>query len=172
MPQREGETEYKYEDYSSRVAANRLPQTEALVNQSLEITLDSGASFGLAFADRNEVVWQSGSERGTDWCEVVEVAPQTYFIDLTFADRPRESQTFVVNRQTRQVLGIRTTLREGAVGSEPRAVQTFSPGVLGDPETPPTGHKPAPTRDLIGLRGLYDYGPEQGNEHVYLSAER
>jgi hypothetical protein len=171
MPQEEGTTDYKYEDYASEVAVNRLPQTEALVAQTMQITLDSGSSFHLEFVERNKVIWQSGSERGTDWCEAVEVAPQTYFIDMTFAHQPRQSQTFIVNVQTRQVLGIRTIMREGDVGKEPRAVQEFVPGVLGDPEIPPTGRKPAPTRDLIGLRGLYDYGPQQCIEHIYLNSE-
>ena len=172
MPQREGETDYKYEDYASEVAVNRLPQTAALVNQTMKITLDTGTSFDLEFVNGNEVSWQSEDERGTDWCEVVEVAPQTYFIDMTFSQQPRQSQTFVVNTQTRQVLAIRTIMREGDVGKEPRAVHDFSPGVLGDPATPPTGCKPAPTRDLIGLRGLYDYGPQQCFEHIYLNSER
>jgi hypothetical protein len=172
MPQREGETDYKYEDYASEVAANRLPQTTALANQTMKITLDTGTSFDLEFAGENKVNWQSEDERGTDWCEVVEVAPQTYFIDMTFSQQPRQSQTFVVNTQTRQVLAIRTIMREGDVGKEPRAVHDFSPGVVGDPATPPTGRKPAPTRDLIGLRGLYDYGPQQCFEHIYLNSER
>jgi len=172
MPQEEGTTDYRYEDYASDVAVNRLPQTGALVDQTMTITLDSGPSVELEFVDRNQVSWHWGDERGTDWCEVVEVAPHTYFVDMTFADRPRESQTFIVNIQTRQVLGIRTIMREGDVGKEPRAVQEFVPGVLGDPAIPPTGRKPAPTRDLIGLRGLYDYGPRQVMEHIYLSSER
>jgi len=172
MPQAEGTTEYTYEDYASKLAVNRLPQTNALVNQSLKITLASGQSFELEFADRNKVIWESGDEDGTDWCEVVEVAPQTYFIDLTFSHQPWQSQTFIVNVQTRQVLAIRTIMREGDVGKEPRAVHEFWPGVLGDPTIPPTGRKPGPTRDLIGLRALYDYGPEQIMEHIYLSSER
>jgi hypothetical protein len=172
MPQEEGKTDYKYEDYASAVAVNRLPPTAALVDQTMKITLDSEASFELEFVDRNKVIWQSGNERGTDWCEVVEVAPQTYFIDMTFAHQPRQSQTFIVNTQTRQVLAVRTIMREGDVGKEPRAVHEFSPGVLGDPAIPPTGRKPAPTRDLIGLRGLYDYGPEQCFEHIYLNSKR
>ena len=139
MPQEEGSTNYKYEDYASQVAANRLPQTTALVNQRMKITLDSGTSFDLEFVDRNKVIWQSDGERGADWCEVVEVASQTYFVDVTFAGKPRESQTFIVNTQTRQVLGVRTIMREGDVGKEPRAAHEFSPGVLGDPATPPTG---------------------------------
>jgi len=172
MPQQEGETNYKFEDYASGVAANRLPQTDALVNRKMLITLDSGISFNLEFVDRNKVIWQSGDERGTDWRELVEVAPQTFFIDLTFTHLPRQSQTFIVNVSTHQVLAIRTIMREGDVGIEPRAVHRFSAGVLGDPNNPPTGHKPAPTRDLIGLRGLYNYGPNQCFEHIYLNSER
>jgi hypothetical protein len=172
MPQAEGTTEYTYEDYASKVAVNRLPSTGALVDQTFEISLDSGTTFQLEFLDRYQVRWQNAGERGTDWCEVVEVAPHTYFIDVTFAHRARESQTFVANVDTRQVLGIRTILREGDVGKEPRAMHEFSAGVLGDPAMPPTGHKPAPTRDLVGLRGVYDYGPEQIMEHIYLSTER
>jgi hypothetical protein len=172
MPQREGETNYKYEDYASEMATHRLPQTAALVNQTMKITLDSGTSLDFKFADRNKVIWQSGNERGTDWCEVVEVAPQTYFIDMTFTHQPRQSQTFIVNTETRQVLSVRTIMREGDVGKEPRAVHHFSPGVLGNPATPPTGRKPAPTRDLIGLRGLYTYSPGQCFEHIYLNSKR
>ncbi len=172
MPQAEGTTEYTYEDYASKLAVNRLPQTDALINQAMRITLDSGESFGLEFASRNEVVWQDNHENGTDWCEVVEVAPQTYFIDMTFSHQPRQSQTFVANVQTRHVLAIRTIMREGDIGKEPRAVHEFSPAVLGDATIPPAGHKPGPTRDLIGLRALYDYGPEQIMEHIYLNSER
>ena len=172
MPQREGEPDYKYEDYASELAFHRLPQTETLVNQTMRITLDTGNPFDLEFTDSNKVVWQSDKEGGTDWCEVVEVAPQTYFVDMTFTHQPRESQTFVVNVETRQVLGIRTIMREGDVGKEPRAVHEFSAGVLGDAAVSPTGRKPAPTRDLIGLRGLYVYNPGQCFEHIYLSSER
>jgi hypothetical protein len=172
MPQVEGTTDYTYEDYASKLAVNRLPQTDALVNQTLMITLDSGLPFTLEFAARNQVIWQRDEESSTDWCEVVEVAPQTYFIDMTFTRQPRQSQTIIANLQTRQVLAIRTFMREGDVGKEPRAVHEFCPGVLGDPAIPSTGRKPQPTRDLIGLRALYDYGPEQIMEHIYLNSER
>ncbi len=172
MPQAEGTTNYTYEDYASKLAVNRLPQSIALANQTMRITLDSGISFKLEFTDRNKVIWQSGDESGTDWCEVVEVAPQTYFIDMTFTLQPRQSQTFIVNVQTRQVLAVRTIMRKGDVGKEPRAVHEFWPGILGDPTILPLGRKPGQTRDLIGLRGLYDYGPEQVVEHIYLNSER
>lgn len=172
MPQREGETDYKYEDYASEMATYRLPQTAALVKQQMKITLDSGASFDLEFTDRNKATWKSGSDRGSDWCEVVEVTQKTYFIDMTFASQPRQTQTFVVNTDTRQVLGVRTVMREGEIGKEPRAVHVYDPGVLGDPAVPPKGRKPAPTRDLFGLRAIYTYNPNQIFEHAYLNSER
>ena len=49
MSQREGETNYKYEDYASEMAFHRLPQTEALINQTMKVTLDSGSTFDLNF---------------------------------------------------------------------------------------------------------------------------
>ncbi len=172
MPQREGSPDYKYEDYSSKMAVNRLPPTDALVGQTLRIALESGTVFELDFVGPNRVVWRCGEARGEDWCEVVEVADHTYFVDMTFTDLPRQSQTFILNTQTRRVLGVRTVMREGDVGKEPRALHEFEVGVLGDLSVPPTGRRPSPTRDLIGLRGLYDYGPEHIFEHIYLNSER
>jgi hypothetical protein len=172
MPQREGETDYKYEDYASEMATHRLPQTSALVQSKMKITLDSGAAFDLDFVDRNQVAWKNGGEGGTDWCEAVEVAPKTYFIDMTFSQKPRETQTFIVSTETRQTLGIRSIIREGDIGKEPRAVHILTPGQIGDTKIPPTGRKPAPTRDLFGLRAIYTYNPGQVFEHAYLNAER
>jgi hypothetical protein len=172
MPQREGETDYKYEDYASEMATHRLPQTSALVKSKMKITLDSGTTFDLDFIDRNKAAWQSGAERGTDWCEAVEVAPNTYFIDMTFTHQPRQTQTFIISTETHQTLSIRTIMREGDIGKDPRAIQLFSPGQIGDPSIPPTGRKPAPTRDLFGLRAIYTYNPGQVFEHAYLNAER
>ena len=172
MPQKEGETDYKYEDYAADMAYHRIPATSDLVNRKLKITLDSGAVFDLEFSKANEVKWQSGSESGTDWCEVIEVAPKTYYIDMTFTQKPRESSTFFVNTETRRVLSVHTNMREGEIGHEPRAVQEFTPGVLGDPSVPPTGMKPGPTRDLIGLRAIYTYNKNQCFEHIYLNEKR
>ena len=154
MPQQEGETDYKYEDYASEVAVNRLPPTTALVDQIIKITLDSGTIFDIEFFTPHQCNWQSGQDGGTDWYEAIEVGPQIFFIDITFTDQPRQSQTFIVNTKTRQVLAVRTIMREGDVGDEPRAQQIFDPGVLGDPSNAPKGNRPSPTRDLIGLRGL------------------
>ncbi len=172
MPQKEGETDYKYEDYAADMAFHRIPATSDLVGRQMKITLDNGVAFDLDFKGPNQVAWQSGQESGTDWCEVIEVGTKVYYIDMTFASNVRKCVTFVVNTVTRQVLGVDTLMREGEIGHEPRAVQEFTPGVLGDPSVPPTGMKPHPTRDLIGLRAFYTYNPNQCFEHVYLNSER
>ena len=108
MSQREGETDYKYEDYASEMATYRNPQTDAMVKKQLKITLDSGTAFDLNFIERNKVEWKSGDKSGTDWCEVVEVEANTYFIDMTFAGERRHCQTFIVNTETRQAVGVHT----------------------------------------------------------------
>ena len=172
MSQREGETDYKYEDYAADMAYHRIPTTSDLVGQKMKVTLDDGKAFDLEFTGKNEVKWQSGSDGGTDWCEVIEVAPKTYYIDMTFVNAPRECRTFFINTQTRQILSVHTNMREGEIGHEPRAVQTFVPGVLGDPSVPPTGFKPGPTTDLIGLRAIYTYNKNQTFEHIYLNDKR
>lgn len=172
MPQREGETDYKYEDYAADMAFHRIAATDDLVDQSMKITLDSGVVYDLQFKSAKEVGWKNGSESGTDWYEAIVVAPQTYYIDLTFTDTPRKTVTFFVNTETRQALAVTSFIREGEIGKEPRAVQDFTPGVLGDPSVPPTGFKPAPTRDLIGLRAMYVYNPNQCFEHIYLNEKR
>jgi hypothetical protein len=51
MSQREGETDYKYEDYASEMATYRNPQTDAMVKKQLKITLDSGTAFDLNFIE-------------------------------------------------------------------------------------------------------------------------
>jgi hypothetical protein len=100
------------------------------------------------------------------------VEKNTYFIDMTFLDAPRHCQTFIVNTETRQAVGVHTHLREGDVGKEPRAVHVYSAGVLGDRSIPPTGRKPSETRDLHGLRAIYKYNTNQCFEHVYMTHER
>ena len=53
MSQREGETDYKYEDYASEMATYRNPQTDVMLKKQLKITLDSGTAYDLNFIERN-----------------------------------------------------------------------------------------------------------------------
>jgi hypothetical protein len=159
-----------YDDLIEGAAANRLPRTDALVGRALTVIPQVGHRIELRFEAADRVHWISGAMSGEDWCEVVEVAPDTYFIDMTFQAWPREALTLIVNLTTRRTLQVRSIVREEDVPGEPRVMQRFDAGVLegGAAE----GSSPGPTRDLIGLRTLNVYSPNHTYEHIYLSSER
>jgi hypothetical protein len=171
-------TDWKsYEDFAAGIATNRLPNTDRLAGSDFPITLSDGTDRTLKFVDGKIFEWRfaSGPYAGTsgrDWYEAIDVAKDVVFIDTLSQSRPREATTLIVNTHTRRVLAVVSTVAEEKSPGEPQVRQQFLTGVLGDPSVPPTGDKPAPTRDLIGLRSLYRYSPEHVYEHIYLSSER
>lgn len=164
-----------YDDFAAGIATNRLPASDALVGQALTLQLD-GLGITLAFKARHELAWtETGAFAGSglDWCEAIEVAPDTFFIDVTYASRPQHALTVIANTHTRRVLAVRSRIREAAeAGAEPRVAQDFLAGTLGPGAAPASGTAPHPTRDLIGLRTWQVYSPEHTYEHTYLSSER
>lgn len=109
------------------------------------------------------------SDRPADWKNYEDFATG---IDMTFASKPREALTLVVNTAKRRVISVRQIVRERRIEGEPLLEQRFGAGVLDDPLRESSGPAPGPTRDLIGLRALYRYSPRHLYEHVYLSSER
>ena len=106
-----------------------------------------------------------------DWMEVIKVAEDVYFLDMTFRSRPRDARTFIVNTRTLRVLSVLSHVRNEKIEGEPQVAQKFDPGLLlGKPAA--IGPEPATTRDLVGLRAFYDYGPNNLYEHIYLSSQR
>lgn len=164
-----------YDDFAAGIATNRLPHSDALIGHTLRLNLPGG-SLTLQPGARHQTHWHAqgeGASSGTDWYEAVEVAPDTFFIDITFTSRPLEALTVVLNRATRRVLAVRSRIRSAEeAGNEPRVAQDFLPGTLGEPAAVAVGEAPAPTRDLIGLRTFQTYSPNHTYEHTYLSAER
>lgn len=162
-----------FDDFSAGIATNRLPTTGALSGRSFKVTLKGGRTIDLAFTNSETLAWNEGGEAGADWYEAIEVAPDTYFINMTFAARPAEDEAFVINTRTRRVLSVRERVRDAAeAAGEPRVAQVWLPGVIGDPDAPAAGPEPAATRDLIGLIAHYTYSPNHVYEHHYLSSER
>jgi hypothetical protein len=162
-----------FDDFAAGIATNRIPTTSVLAGQTFKITLKSDRKIDLAFISADTVAWSEGSNAGADWYEVLEVAPSVYFINMTFAAKPAEDEAFIVSTATRRVLSVRERVRDvGEVPGEPRVMQIYTPGILGDPKTAALGVEPAPTRDLIGLTAHYEYSPNHVYEHVYLSSER
>ncbi|PLC05725.1 molybdenum cofactor biosynthesis protein F [Variovorax sp. RO1] len=163
-----------YDDFAAGIATNRLPATDALAGQTLALALPD---FKLTLQPRAQhtLDWHEDGARGGqgtgDWYEAIEVAPDTFFLDITQASRPTEALTVVVNTRTRRVLAIRCRIvgADEAAG-QPRVPQDFWPGTLEGGIA--TGSVPHATRDLIGLRTWQTYSPNHTYEHTYLSAER
>lgn len=161
-----------YEDFSAGIDHNRLPATEELVGTKFDIHLGSGDVSSISFAGKHEALWSDKEGRGTAWIEAIKVADNVFFVDLTFDSRPRDARTFVVNTRTLRVLSVLSHVREEKIEGEPLVTQKFDSGVLYRKGSEAMGPVPAPTRDLIGLRGFYRYSPNHLYEHIYLSSQR
>lgn len=162
-----------FDDFATGIATNRLPTTDALSGQAFKLTLKTGRTIHLAFTSADTAAWRDDAQAGADWYEAVNVAPDTFFISMTFASRPIEDEAFIVNTRTRRALSVREQVRNPAEAEgEPRVMQTYTPGMVGDSQIPPAANEPAPTRDLIGLTAHYEYSPNHVYEHVYLSSQR
>lgn len=162
-----------FDDFATGIATNRLPATDALSRSTIKVSLTNGRSIELTFNSADEVAWREGSQAGIDWYEAINVAPDLFFINMTFSTRPEEDEAFVVNIRTRRVLSVRERVRgaDEAPG-EPRVMQDYTPGTIGDPAVAAEGIEPGATRDLIGLTAHYEYSPNHVYQHIYLSSQR
>ncbi|SEC72563.1 Molybdenum cofactor biosynthesis protein F [Rhizobiales bacterium GAS191] len=162
-----------YDDFAAGIATNRLPASAALTGTTHKISFDDGRVLDLAFADNGSVAWSDASGAGAESCDVVLVAPDTYFVDIAFASRPRQAETLIMNVATRRVLSVLAVIRDAAQArGEPQVAQLFRSGILGESSMEPEAMQPAPSRDLIGLRAHYTYSPNHTYEHTYLSSQR
>jgi hypothetical protein len=160
-----------YDEFAHGIATNRLPPSERLLGQTLKLALPA-RTLSLRFDQPNELAWDDSVEGdGVDWCETIEVASDTFFIDITFKSRPLVALTVVANMRTRRVLAVESRVRGAEEsGAEPRVAQGFLVGTL-DGGTA-SGLVPHESRDLIGLRTWQTYSPNHTYEHTYLSSQR
>lgn len=161
-----------YEDFAHGIATNRLPASAALVGKTVRITFKSGHVAQLAFSAAHDVAWTVRGKAGADWYEAIEVAPEVFFVDMTFALAPRETWTHIINLHSRRTLSVRSRVRDAKPDGQPLVAQDFETGILGDAGKAPPAMEPQPTRDLIGRRALYTYSPDHAYEHIYLSSQR
>ena len=160
-----------YDEFAAGIDTNRLPHSEDLIGKTLDIELKNNRTFTMTFTGKHKVKLIENTATSSEWCEVIEVADNTYFIDMTFAATLKEAETLIVNLESRRVLSIRCRIRnEGEASGEPRVAQDYVPGLLKGGAV--TGIEPHATRDFIGLRAFYDYSPNHVYEHIYLSSER
>lgn len=160
-----------YNEFAAGIATNRLPPSTKLAGQTLDLVLPE-RNLSLHFGQPGELAWRDSAHgEGRDWCETVEVAPDTFFIDITFTARPLVALTVIANTQTRRVLAIESRVRSAEeAGAEPRVAQDFLVGSLAGAAA--SGLVPHESRDLIGLRTWQTYSPNHTYEHTYLSSQR
>lgn len=164
-----------YDDFAEGIATNRLRSTDALVGRTLRLSLPDFVLV-LQPGSAHELRWSEEGGRGgsgTDWYEAIEVAANTYFIDLLQANRPQEALTVIVNTRSLRVLAIRCcVITPAEAAGEPRVPQDFWVGTLGDDASKASGLVPHESRDLIGLRTFQTYSPNHTYEHTYLNSKR
>jgi hypothetical protein len=132
------------------LAAYRLPGTSALDGQT--VVLDS---LELQVTSRDDVV---------------EVAPDTFFIDRDVAGQPHEALTVVLSYVTGWALVVHQRRDPSVTGRGPAASHTFSTARIAGHDQ--SGPAPAPTRDLVGRWHRYRYSSRNLYEHIYVSGER
>jgi hypothetical protein len=65
------------------------------------------------------LAWRQPDDHGKGRYEAINVADNVDFVDATFASRPRDAWTFIINSGTRRVLSIVSHVREEKVEGEP-----------------------------------------------------
>jgi len=92
-----------YDDFAAGIDTNRLPSTDRLAGRTFALRFN-GTGMRLDFGSGTELEWSEGADRGADAYDAVEVAPDTYYIDIAFQTRPREALTLIVNTTSLRVL--------------------------------------------------------------------
>lgn len=167
---------FNYEDFATGIDTNRLRQSARL--DGAELQIDSGHGRLELRVGADDVQWswtgkpgQDGTLSGRAAKDVVEVAPNTFFIDLyldSWSDR--DAVTAIVSRRTGRTLTVHTHVREVEVPGEPLVEQSFEAGTLAGVTV--SGAAAEETHELVGKRGLTVYSHNHAYEHVYLSTER
>ena len=160
-----------YDEFAAGIATNRLPSSASLVGTAHTVQL-SDRTLRIDVESQHQLhLNDSATGSGSEWCEVLEVAPFTYFVDITLRQHPLRALTLIMNTQTRRAMLIDCVVRSSEeAGAQPRVAQEFLVGHLSG--RVPSGIAPHPTRDLIGLRTWQTYSPNHTYEHTYLSSER
>ena len=97
-----------HDDLAHGVASDRLPPSDEFVGLTLMIASPGAPRLQLSFIAPDQVCWKCDGASGAEWCEAIEVAPDVFFIDLTFMELPRETLTVIVDLSSRRTLQIRS----------------------------------------------------------------
>ncbi len=155
------------------LAELRLPSTDVLDGRAFSLEVEPEGCVELAFSS-GTAKWSTEGMRwprvGTDRVDVVEAAPDTYFIDIDVEQPVHTSLTAVLSLATGWALLVHQQRDPSAVGRGPAASQVFAAARVAGYEQ--HGPAPAPTRDMVGRWHRYRYSSTDLYEHVYISGDR
>lgn len=162
-----------YDEFAAGIDTYRLPNVD-LTGTKLAIALDDGTRLELDFGTET-VTWKATGSLtvvpGTrDPYDAVAVREDVIFLNLPLSSVERESVTIVYSKTTHRVALTHSVISAAAIEGTPQVLQYFHAGTTDSGEA--TGEVPGPSRDLIGMRNLYQYSPNHLYEHVYISSER
>lgn len=154
------------------IFGHRLGQSVALDGERLDVQDAGGRALVLRFG-RGRVGWEREGVAGDDVCDVVEVAPGVFFIDVWLRSATeRESETVVFRRDTGRGVRVTSQVLSAPRPGEPEVAQRITAVDVTSGGTQPGGLPLAPTRELVGRRVICDYGAGFAFEQIYLNSSR
>lgn len=160
------------ESFVGALDTYRLPST-SLAGQRIIVEFDDDA-LELEFLDDAQVRWTGAAYDNAagaiDPYDAVQVRDDVVFVTIRIASRQRDGIVVIWSTTTGRALIAHSWIEDEAIQGRPRCNQGFRAARLRGVAV--TGVEPGPSRDLIGMRNLYRYGPDVAYEHVYLSSQR
>lgn len=148
----------------------RLKSTDALIGKSLNFKSINGRNFSITCLEKHKMKWEENGESAEEWCEVTEVDPNVFFINMTFKNDPMKLQNIVVNTISKQAFIVTQFMADVTLIDTPAVSHIYDNAILDD--GPATGFPPEATRDLIGVRAHLRYSDTLLYEHIYLNSKR
>lgn len=159
----------------------RLPSV-SLAGRLLAFTVEADAASSapsafdleLDVVDDVTISWRSAGLDVPEWAsdpyDAVHVRDGVVFLAIRVAHRQYDAVTVMWDETTGRAILVHSWIEPEHVAGRPRVSQSYHSASIDGIEL--SGETPGPTRDLIGIRNLYRYGPGVLYEHVYLNSER
>jgi hypothetical protein len=156
-----------FDDFIQDMTTYRLPATQELAGQ--KFTFDfTEKRIDIEFGCET-LKWSCAGESDEDAYEVVNTAPNVYFLTYLMRSKPTECQVIVFNVSTRRAIWVLTFIKPEKIQGEPRFGQEYRGGVIAGGT--PTGMVPHKTKELTGLHAIYTYAEDHEYEHYYITSD-
>jgi len=174
--QNENDAPATFDDsFTNELGQNRLSESGRLRGRLLKFQF-AGAPAEVSFDNNHGAQWQglpldASLAQGAGSVNVVEAAPELYFIELSLPSSSMQSAILIVDTRLGHVELVQTEVVPGRkqAGHASNVVQTLHQGVLDgvNVDTPAAQM----TEDLMGKRALSIYSPNLAVEHIYINSQ-